>query len=59
MKNLLSLADLAKFAKYNPLSNENEQSLSDAFLFVNETKEEKTENKKSENNSGDTMTNAQ
>lgn len=40
LKNLLTLADLVKFAKYTPLSNDNEQSLNDAFLFVNETKNE-------------------
>ncbi|HRF14931.1 MAG TPA: hypothetical protein PKV02_04785 [Bacteroidia bacterium] len=38
LKNTLTLSDLAKFAKYTPLSNENEQAMTDAFIFVNETK---------------------
>lgn len=61
LKNLLSLADLAKFAKYNPLSIENEQSLSDAFLFVNETKntgeEKRIESAKAEIKSGNENSN--
>ncbi len=38
LKNTLTLSDLAKFAKYTPLGNENEQAMTDAFIFVNETK---------------------
>ncbi|QQR94582.1 MAG: hypothetical protein IPJ93_12320 [Bacteroidota bacterium] len=38
LKSTLTLSDLAKFAKYTPLSNENEQAMTDAFIFVNETK---------------------
>ena len=38
LKGLLDLADLAKFAKLKPLASENESSLLDAYIFVNETK---------------------
>jgi len=37
---LLQLADLVKFAKWNPMPDEHELSLSNAFLFVEETKTE-------------------
>ena len=37
LKQLLLLADLAKFAKYHPLPDENEVSLMHAYLFVNST----------------------
>lgn len=39
VKYLLQLADLAKFAKAQPLAAENEQALSSAYLFVNDTRE--------------------
>lgn len=35
---VLKLADLVKFAKYKPLPNENDLSLVNAYLFVNQTK---------------------
>ncbi len=38
LKQVLELADLAKFAKYAPESNENEVSILNAYLFVNQTK---------------------
>jgi hypothetical protein len=38
LKQVLLVADLVKFAKYNPLPDENEVSLFNAYLFVNETK---------------------
>jgi hypothetical protein len=38
LKQLLILSDLVKFAKEQPLPNENEQSLTNAFDFVNGTK---------------------
>lgn len=38
IKNTLVISDLAKFAKDTPLSNENEQSMTDSFIFVNETR---------------------
>ena len=34
---MLSLADLVKFAKWNAMPDENEQSLRDAYVFVKET----------------------
>jgi hypothetical protein len=37
LKQLLKVADLAKFAKYIPVENENELSLKNAYNFVNET----------------------
>jgi hypothetical protein len=37
LKQLLLLSDLAKFAKYQPQPDENEQSLMHAYLFVNST----------------------
>ncbi len=39
IKSTLSISDLAKFAKYTPLATENEQSLTDAFIFVNDTRQ--------------------
>jgi hypothetical protein len=57
LKQILVLADYVKFAKFNPLPDENELSMMNAYLFVNNTKkeelpaviaeeEEKTENSK-------------
>ena len=40
LKQILILADFVKFAKYNPLPGENELSLTNAYLFVNNTKKE-------------------
>lgn len=40
LKQMLLLADLVKFAKYNPLPDENELSMMNAYLFVDNTKEE-------------------
>lgn len=37
---ILRLADLVKFAKYKPLPDENDLSLVNAYLFVNQTKKE-------------------
>ncbi len=42
LKKLLFLADLVKFAKEQPLPNENELSLSDAYDFINGTKKEES-----------------
>ncbi|MBK7855198.1 MAG: hypothetical protein IPJ79_10065 [Bacteroidetes bacterium] len=52
VKYLLQLADLAKFAKAQPLALENEQALSSAYLFVDATKEQtvKHAEKKEESN---------
>jgi hypothetical protein len=40
LKQVLLLADFVKFAKYQPLPDENELSLMNAYLFVNNTKVE-------------------
>ncbi|MDR1632030.1 MAG: hypothetical protein LBR97_04005 [Dysgonamonadaceae bacterium] len=53
LKQILILADFVKFAKYNPLPDENELSLMNAYLFVNHTKKEESaveENEKKEVN---------
>lgn len=38
LKQILKLADLVKFAKLHPLPDENDMSLINAYLFVNQTK---------------------
>lgn len=38
LQQILKLADLVKFAKWSPIPQENELSLNNAYLFVNETK---------------------
>jgi len=40
LKQVLKLSDLVKFAKYRPLPDENDLSLINSFLFVNQTKKE-------------------
>lgn len=40
LKQILQLSDLVKFAKLTPLENEHELSLMNAYLFVNQTKQE-------------------
>jgi hypothetical protein len=40
LENLFISADLVKFAKSDPLADENETHLLDAYLFVNNTKPE-------------------
>jgi hypothetical protein len=39
LKQILRLADFVKFAKLNPLPDENDLSLMNAYLFVNQTKQ--------------------
>lgn len=39
LKQILGLSDLVKFAKLHPLPDENDLSLMNAYLFVNQTKE--------------------
>lgn len=39
LKQILSVADLVKFAKYKPYPDENDLSLMNAYLFVNQTRE--------------------
>ncbi|MEI7501787.1 MAG: cell wall anchor protein [Paludibacter sp.] len=40
LKQMLQLADLVKFAKWNPTPDEHESSLTNAYSFVNQTKVE-------------------
>lgn len=40
LEQVLKLADLVKFAKYKPLQNENDLSIVNSMLFVNQTKKE-------------------
>ncbi|MDR0799469.1 MAG: hypothetical protein LBN18_06915 [Dysgonamonadaceae bacterium] len=40
LKQVLFLADFVKFAKYSPLPDENELSITNAYHFVNDTKKE-------------------
>lgn len=58
LSRILSLADLVKFAKYNPLPDDNNLTLVDTYFFVNDTKREvvkkqEEQEKKNEEN-GDT-----
>jgi hypothetical protein len=46
LKSLFQTADLVKFAKHNPLINENDANLIHAIEFINETKEIEEENQK-------------
>jgi hypothetical protein len=50
LKQILILADFVKFAKYNPLPDENELSLMNAYLFVNHTKKEELPAEETEKN---------
>ena len=53
LRQILQLADLVKFAKWNPTPDEHELSLLNAYLFVNQTKVEDVkhlEDKKKEEN---------
>jgi len=40
LQHILSLADLVKFAKYEPLPGDNNLTLNNAYFFVNQTKKE-------------------
>jgi len=60
LKQILSTADLVKFAKYKPYPDENDLSLVNAYFFVNQTrepdpveKEEEPKNDKERGNSPD------
>lgn len=46
LRELFQTADLVKFAKHNPLMNENDANLINAIDFINETKEKEEENVK-------------
>ncbi len=50
LKQMLILADFVKFAKANPLPDENDLSIKNAYKFVDETKKEATEEKTNANN---------
>ncbi len=55
LKQILKLADLVKFAKYKPLPDENDLSLMNAYLYINQTKiEEVAAPEDSEANEGET-----
>jgi hypothetical protein len=55
LKQILKLADLVKFAKYKPLPDENDLSLMNAYLYINQTKiEEVTTPENSEANEEET-----
>ena len=49
LKQILILADFVKFAKYKSLPDENELSMMNAYLFVNNTKKEELSELKKEN----------
>ena len=46
LRALFQTADLVKFAKHNPMMNENDTNLLNAVDFINETKEKEDENVK-------------
>lgn len=46
LRSLFQTADLVKFAKHNPMMNENDANLINAIDFINETKEKEDENAK-------------
>ena len=48
LKELFITADLVKFAKHNPMMNENDANLVSAIAFIDETKEEPDPNAKPE-----------
>jgi len=48
LKQILITADFVKFAKYKPLPDENETSISNAYLFVDTTKPEELPEEKKE-----------
>lgn len=48
LKFLFQTSDLVKFAKHNPLMNENDANLINAIDFINETKQQEEENRKTQ-----------
>ena len=46
LRELFQTADLVKFAKHNPMMNENDANLINAFDYINDTKEKEDENVK-------------
>ena len=53
LKQVLSVADLVKFAKYKPFIDENDLSLMNSYFFVNQTKEDDPLPDKSEEDEDD------
>ena len=54
LRKLFSLADLVKFAKAQPFPDENEMSMLDSYLFINNTKIEIVAEQVNEEKEGDT-----
>ncbi len=59
LKQILILADLVKFAKWNPLPNENDKSMADAFAFVDATKELPVEEEQTEADGNSQLTDSE
>jgi hypothetical protein len=53
LNNILTLADLVKFAKYKPLPDDDNLTLMNAYFFVNDTKKEEKEESLEEKNEDD------
>lgn len=58
LKKILELSDLVKFAKYVPITNDNELTILNAYLFVNQTKIEELPTKDSEETTNSESSNA-
>ncbi len=56
LKDILSLADLVKFAKYQPLPDDHNLTLMNAFFFVNETKKEERKTEMTDEREGEDVT---
>jgi hypothetical protein len=54
LKQILSVSDLVKFAKYKPYPDENDLSLVNAYFFVNQTREPDPVEKKEEESENET-----
>jgi hypothetical protein len=57
LKQILILADFVKFAKYKPLPDENESSITSAYSFVDSTKPEENVNNVNNENNKDNVNN--
>lgn len=53
LKQIMQLSDFVKFAKMNPLPDENDLSLMNAYLFINQTKVEVVEPEQDASSTGD------
>jgi len=56
LNQLLTLSDLAKFAKYKPLPNENDMCLKNSYHFVEQTLQEEKNPEENKSESDDTTT---